>query len=117
MTTDPAWTRGLPPQYRANAVLPCHFERFEDSDARAYRMRGFDSGGGVCYYAHAYALTHPVLDEEDCFFDEESCREEITAWRLANGNWLVRRYSGGEQGACAARTAPPSYVLVDANLR
>lgn len=117
MNPDIPWTQGLPPQYHANTIAPQYFERFEDEEAHAQRVRGFDDCGGVCYYAHAYAFTHPVVDEEDCFFDEESYREEVTAWRLNNGSWLVRRYTGGEQGTCQMRTSPPSYVVVDGSIR
>ena len=109
------WNKGLPEQYAAAVIAPFSFEHFEDDLASARKFRGFDTSGCMCYYRHAYSRTAPRLDDEDCFHESETYYEEVIAWRLENGSWLVRRYeASGEEGHCGRRLAAPSYAVVDA---
>lgn len=111
------WEKGLPLQYLGAVVAPRLLERFEDEPAHARKCLGYDGEGTTCYYRHAYSRTGLWLDEEDCFHEEENYYEEVIAWRLENGNWLVRRYEAGEEGQCKQRLYSPSYAIVDTALR
>lgn len=108
------WQTGLPPEYHGQAVPPQRFENFADLPAHATKTRGYAADGQLSYYRHAYSRTCPVLDEEDCFAEDESYYEEVIAWRLAGGGWLTRRYQAGEAGRCGARLVAPTYGIADA---
>lgn len=108
------WQSGLPPEYLVQAVPPERFERFADQPAHAAKTRGYAADGQLCYYRHAYSRTSPVLDEEDCFGEDESYYEEVIAWRLAGGLWLTRCYRAGEAGRCGARLVAPEYRVAEA---
>ncbi|BCB26013.1 hypothetical protein SKTS_08990 [Sulfurimicrobium lacus] len=107
------WKRELPSEQAALACPPLCFERFSEPEARAEKVLGYDAGGEVCYYRHAYSLTESFLDADDLTCESEVFYETVTAWRLADRRWLTCLRQGGEQGLCGDRLRPPSYAMAD----
>ena len=108
---DYNWKAGLPKESESAAVAPVALEKFADKTAYAQRTKGFDSHGKLCYYYQTYALYRERFDEEGLYDESEAYRQEVTAWRLYSGGWLIRKYEAGAQGDCADRLVKPSYCI------
>lgn len=105
------WKTGLPVESGPALVPPVALEKFEDKPACALRIKGFDSQGRHCYYHHSYAINRERFDEEGLYDESEAYRQEVTAWRLCIGGWLVRQYEAGAHGNCADRLVKPNYLI------
>jgi hypothetical protein len=108
------WKSGLPAESKPATVPPVRLEQHRDESAQARRVKGYDPLGKLCYYHHAYAINRERFDEEGLYDESEAYREEVTAWRLYTGGWLVRNYTAGEHGHCAGRLKKASYRLTGA---
>ncbi len=108
---DYNWKTGLPVKNVPTTIPPVALEKFQDETAHALRVKGFDSQGQFCHYHHAYALNRERFDEEGFYDENEAYRQEITAWRLSGGGWLVRKYEAGAHGDCAGRLMKPDYWI------
>jgi CxxC motif-containing protein (DUF1111 family) len=113
----PDWTKDLPFEYSGKVVIPVRFECFEEPSAHARKVLGNDRHGRCCYYHHQYSLMREVVDDEDNFYQEEAYWEEISAWRLAGGNWLQRSISSGNAGSCRDRKLAVRYKVVSTRPR
>lgn len=105
------WKTGLPRECHPATVPPVVLEKFEEAALNALRVKGFDPLGKLCYYHHAYALYQECLDEEGLYGESETFRQEITAWRLYTGSWLVRKYEAGAHSDCAKRLMKPRFWI------
>jgi len=105
------WKTGLPRESGPATVAPVALEQFVDEEASARRIKGYDHLGIMCYYHHAFALGRERFDEEGLYDENEAYRQEITAWRLYTGGWLVRKYEAGAHGDCAGRLVNPDYWI------
>jgi hypothetical protein len=106
------WQNGLPPESLGATVTPLTLESFADKMAYARKTKGYDAAGALCFYHHAYSMPNERFDEDGIFQESEAHYQEVTAWRLYTGDWLVRRYEAGEQGVCGSRLVPPSYAVM-----
>lgn len=105
------WKCGLPRECRPATVPPVVQEKFEEESLGAVRIKGFDPLRELCYYYHSYTLCQESLDEEGLYGEFETFRQEITAWRLYTGGWLIRQHEAGPQGDCASRLAKPRFWI------
>jgi hypothetical protein len=85
------WTRDLPRQWRAMAVAPLDFTLHRDYEADAVRAVGTDEDGLTCFTAHRFVLGEIRCDDDDDFYTVVAYGESLSAWRLRDGRWLIRR--------------------------
>ncbi len=75
---DVAWDLRLAPAWRHLAIGPIWIEVNRDANVGAERWLGFDEEDQPCFCRHRF----PVGDTH---------REDLTAWRLRDGRWLIHR--------------------------
>ncbi len=104
------WQRGWTSGLGAVLVKPRRFERHIDHGVPAVRILGFDAGGKPCYFRQHYAIREERFDEDDLPVRVETHREQVTAWRLADGRWLhvAARVSGFAE--CGNRIERSVYI-------
>lgn len=106
------WCDGLPPTWREQVVVPLDFDIHRDHELAAQRVFGRDEDGAPCYYAHRWTISEPCSDDDEEFYLRPSAGESVTAWRLRDERWLVRRVvlgNGNGNDRCAA--AQPFFVF------
>ena len=91
------WRRGCPAYFRSLLVEPVRFERYTDELAHAEKLLGFDAEGERCFYRHRYALLEGRFDQDDMPWSLLLYGEEVTAWRLRDGDWLKAEERAGVQ--------------------
>jgi hypothetical protein len=62
-----------------------------DYEVAAERVLGRDDEGDPCYCHYQCVLTEVACDDGDEFFEDLAYAEDLRAWRLDTGAWLVRR--------------------------
>ena len=85
------WRSGLPPEREREVVTPRVFELAIDYEVAAERVLGRDADGEPCYCSYHCVLTDLCCEDGEVFFEALSFSENMRAWRLASGQWLVRR--------------------------
>lgn len=96
------WSRHLPAEWRHAVEPPLYFESYSEYEIAAQRSVGYDADDRPCFTAHRFRLTEPASDDDEEFYEIVSCSEEMAAWRLRDGRWLVfRRETAGP--CCPAR--------------
>lgn len=88
---DPDWQRALPRRWRALVLAPCRFATYRADDMPALRCLGYGADDAPCYYHHTFALDTLCVDDDDEFYETFLYGEDVHAWRLADGRWLVWR--------------------------
>ena len=106
---ETGWKENLPEDMAFQAIEPHRFEYFEEPQASAEKMLGYDQGGHCCYYRHVFTIYRDVLDDEDNFYEEVSYHEILTAWLLNSGLWLCCKNS--KTGMGCNSVAQPCYEL------
>ncbi|THF56894.1 hypothetical protein [Pseudothauera rhizosphaerae] len=102
------WREGLPVAWRDQVVAPLDFEIHRDEELAAQRVFGRDADGTPCYYAHAWTMSEPCSDDDEEFYLVATAGESVTAWRLRDERWLVRRVVMGNERCVAPQ---PFYVF------
>ena len=83
--------RGLPAHWGDSVVAPLVFEVQREYEIPAARIIGRDEDDLSCYCAYSYSLPELCCDDDDVFYEAAVYAEELCAWRLRDGRWLVRR--------------------------
>ena len=98
------WLEGLPVAWRDQVWAPIDFEIHCDTELMARRVIGRDVDGCPCYYAHEWTLREPFSDDDEEFYLVALAGEALTAWRLRDERWLVRREVRGAE--CSGPSRP-----------
>ncbi len=88
---DDRWADGLPVFWRDAVVSPLEVRRFQDYEATASRLVGYDESGEPCYCSHAYRYDELRSDDGEEFYEETVHAEVGRSWRLRDGRWLTWR--------------------------
>lgn len=95
----PDWLQTLPAEWREAAIAPLEFTRHRDYELPASRTLGYDEDHQPCYYRHLYVIGSLHSDDDEEFYEVVAYGEEVEAWRLRDGRWLIWRIAH-EDGAC-----------------
>lgn len=98
--SDPDWRRDLPADWQAAVQTPLHFRRWQEYEMPARREIGYDEDDAPCYYRHRFLL-ESLYEEDDDLHVAIVYGEEVAAWRLRDGRWLVWRLER-QPSQCAA---------------
>lgn len=85
------WRAGLPGDLRDAVAVPAVFERALEYEMPAERILGRDAAGQPCYCSYHCVQTDLCCEDGEVFVEDLSFAEQLCAWRLADGGWLVRR--------------------------
>lgn len=86
---EATWRRGLPAMYAARVVAPQRFAEHVDDAACACKLNGYDHGGRRCFVRHDHTATIDTFDIDELPLEVAVRHERRTAWRLADGRWLL----------------------------
>ena len=100
---SPDWQQRLPLQWRAMVVGPLRFALHREYEVAASRMFGYDEDERPCYYHHQFHLDAPRTDDGEDFYAALVYGEEVEAWRLVDGRWLVWKAIAREEDEGIAR--------------
>ncbi|WP_374328304.1 hypothetical protein [Azonexus sp.] len=93
------WLRLLPAEWRDAVDAPLYFRRYREYEILAERTIGYDEDARPCFITHQFALTRLLSDDDEEFYESVSLAEEMTAWRLHDGRWLVLRNTQPDPGS------------------
>lgn len=93
------WQRLLPREWRDAADVPLHFRHYREYEMLAERTVGYDEDERPCFVTHRFALTRLLSDDDEEFYEAVALAEEMTAWRLHDGRWLVLRNTRPDPGS------------------
>jgi len=99
-----AWSEDLPADYAAQVVAPVRFDITPEHEVAADRCLGTDALGQLSFCAFRYVETAMRSDDDVSYYAAPVYAETVTAWRLVDGRWLVRRSTIGNFDAGLART-------------
>lgn len=85
------WEKYLPDGWSAQVEAPLYVDHFREYEMPAQRTVGYDASDKPCFTAHQFALTQLISDDDEEFYEAISYYEEMAAWRLRDGRWLVFR--------------------------
>jgi hypothetical protein len=94
------WRDQLPADWADAVDPPLHFRHYREYEISAERSVGYDEDEQPCFITHRFALTRLVSDDDEEFYETVTLSEEMTAWRLRDGRWLVLRKT--HPGTCQA---------------
>ena len=93
------WRHRLPAHWQPRVLAPVRFTRYREEELAAERVFGHSSRQLACYYRHHYRVTELYSDDDEDFYLFTLYGEELAAWLLHDGRWLVyRRVLNDEQG-------------------
>lgn len=99
----PDWQRNLPAEWRVAAVAPLDFAIHREYEMPASRTLGYDEDSVPCYYHHHFVLDAPRTDDDEEFYAAVVYKEEVEAWRLRDGRWLVWRRASHDEDCRSSR--------------
>jgi len=85
------WRRELPVAWSDMALPPLAFNVFREPELLAERVFGYDEDGQACFYSHCYALQDTRSDDGESFYTALAYAEQLRAWKLRDGRWLIQR--------------------------
>lgn len=85
------WDRHLPDIWSKHVDEPLYVNNFREYEMPAERTVGYDASDKPCFTSHRFALTQIHSDDDEEFYETVSYYEEMAAWRLRDGRWLVYR--------------------------
>jgi hypothetical protein len=94
------WQLHLPKAWRTMVDVPLYFQRFREHELPASRTVGLDENDVTCYCAHSVVIPELRSDDDEEFYHVVTYAEQLAAWRLRDGRWLIFRRVGGAD--CAA---------------
>lgn len=89
------WQRHLPKSWRAVVDVPLYFKRFREHELPASRSLGLDENYQPCYCAHSVVIPELRSDDDEEYYQVVTYAEQLAAWRLRDGRWLIFRRVGG----------------------
>jgi len=95
---EPAWLEHLPDEWLDAVEAPLYFEQYSEYEINAERAVGYDADDRPCFATHRFLLTELVSDDDDEFYEVVAYAEEMAAWRMRDGRWLVYRRNSAHQG-------------------
>ena len=98
LDSEPDWLDHLAAEWLNAVDPPLYFEQYSEYEIRAERAVGFDADDQPCFTSHRYLLTDLVSDDDDSFYEVVAYCEEMAAWRLRDGRWLVYRRNSANRG-------------------
>ncbi len=104
------WRRHLPARWADRVVEALDFTRHVEYEMPAWRVKGHDADGALCFYAHDYLLTEGRSDNDEDFYTVVTAGEAVRAWRLCDDRWLIYRQMRGDDENNACR---PFYSFSD----
>jgi len=93
------WLRLLPAEWRDAIDPPLYFRRYREYEMLAERTIGYDEDERPCFIAHQFTLTRLSSDDDEEFYETVAFAEEMTAWRMRDGRWLVLRNTQADPGS------------------
>ena len=90
-TNDHGWQLSLPAEWRTMAVVPLDFQVYREYEIAAERIVGQDEDGRPCFITYTYQLTEPRSEDGEGFYLETVYGEAVSAWKLKDERWLIRR--------------------------
>lgn len=88
---DTRWLARLPASWRDQVEPPWAFCQYRDEELAAVRVVGSDIDDEPCYTAYRFSIVEPRSDDDETFYRVETYGEELAAWRLRDGRWLIWR--------------------------
>lgn len=85
------WRQGLPAEWEDAIAAPLVFEIQREYEIIATRVIGRDANNLACYCKYSYALSELYCDDDDVFYEATASAVELSAWRIQDCRWLVRR--------------------------
>lgn len=91
-TPEPGeWREGLPAEWLHAVVPPLALETYRDYELAAQRTVGRDEDDAPCYCAWCFVMTETRSDDDEDYYQLVAYAEALSAWRLRDGRWLIRR--------------------------
>lgn len=87
----PQWQAALPDEWKSAVDRPLYFHHYREYELSAERTVGYDEDDRPCFVSHRFVLTRLSSDDDEEFYKTVTLSEEMTAWRLRDGRWLVLR--------------------------
>lgn len=87
----PQWQAALPDEWESAVDRPLYFHHYREYELSAERTVGYDEDDRPCFVNHRFVLTRLSSDDDEEFYETVTLSEEMTAWRLRDGRWLVLR--------------------------
>ncbi|MGE5471324.1 MAG: hypothetical protein ACM3X0_11055 [Bacteroidota bacterium] len=109
MQNEPAWIEHLPDEWLDAVEPPLYFEQHSEYEIRAERTVGYNADDRPCFTSHRFLLTSLASDDDDEFYEIVTYAEEMAAWHMRDGRWLVFRRNSANQGG-----APRSFYAFSA---
>lgn len=91
------WTARLPNEWADAVEPPLYFANYSEYEIAAQRAVGYDANDRPCFTAHRFVLTETASDDDEEFYEVVAHSEEMAAWRLRDGRWLVFREIRGDR--------------------
>lgn len=85
------WLRHLPKKWRDAVDAPLYFHHYREYEIAARRTVGYDEDDHPCFITHEVILTRLSSDDDEEYYEAVTYRENMNAWRLRDGRWLVLR--------------------------
>ncbi len=102
-TGEPAWRDHLPVEWREAIEAPLYFEQYSEYEISAERTVGYDADDKPCFTSHQFLLTSLASDDDEEFYEVVTYCEEMAAWRMRDGRWLIYRRNSANRGAQPSR--------------
>jgi hypothetical protein len=93
----PAWRHHLPQEWQDAIEAPLYFEQHREYEISAGRSVGYDADDRPCFTSHYYLLTSLASDDDEEFYEVITYCEEMSAWRMRDGRWLIYRQKSDNQ--------------------
>lgn len=93
----PAWRSHLPHEWLDAVESPLYFEQYSEYEISAGRSVGYDADDRPCFTSHYYLLTSLASDDDEEFYEVVTYCEEMSAWRMRDGRWLIYRRNSTSQ--------------------
>lgn len=90
-TRQPDWKLHLPDGWQESVESPLYFEHHCEYEISADRTVGYDSDDKPCFTSHRFQLTSLASDDDEEFYEIVTYAEEMAAWRMCDGRWLIFR--------------------------
>lgn len=98
---NPDWQQALPMDWRPAIIQPLCFATYTEHEMPASRSLGYDEDHNACYYRHVFLLSAVRSDDDEEYYSAVVYGEEVRAWRLRDGRWLVWRLIR-QEGDCSS---------------
>lgn len=81
------WSERVPALWKGLTIGPLWVDVNRDTEAGAERWIGFDEDEQACYCRYRFQVPIGALDSGG----QDWYREDLAAWRMRDGRWLIHR--------------------------